>query len=212
MAEYTLYCFAQSGNSYKPALALALAGADWAPRFVDYFGGETSTPAYRAINVMGEVPVLEHNGTRLTQSGVILDYLAEVLGRFGARDNAERREILRWLLWDNHKLTSYTATYRFMRTFTKDPDPGVLKVFRGRAETAWGILNKHLAGRDYVVGDRVTIADLSLCGYLFFPDEIGVDWGQYPHVRAWLARIRGQSGWAHPYDLMPGHPLPARNN
>ena len=212
MAEYTLYCFAQSGNSYKPALALALAGADWVPRFVDYFGGETSRPAYRAINVMGEVPVLEHNGTRLTQSGVILDYLAEVLGRFGARDNAERREILRWLLWDNHKLTSYTATFRFMRTFTKDPDPAVLKVFRGRAETAWGILNKHLAGRDYVVGERLTIADLSLCGYLFFPDEIGVDWGQYPHVRAWLARIRGQPGWAHPYELMPGHPLPARNH
>ena len=212
MAEYTLYCFAQSGNSYKPALALALADADWVPRFVDYFGGETSRPAYRAINVMGEVPVLEHNGTRLTKSGVILDYLAEVLGRFGARDNAERREILRWLLWDNHKLTSYTATFRFMRTFTKDPDPAVLKVFRGRAETAWGILNKHLAGRDYVVGERLTIADLSLCGYLFFPDEIGVDWGQYPHVRAWLARIRGQPGWAHPYELMPGHPLPARNH
>lgn len=212
MAEYTLYCFAQSGNSYKPALALSLAGADWTPRFVDYFGGETSTPAYRAINIMGEVPVLEHNGARLTQSGVILDYLAEALSRFGARSGAERREILRWLLWDNHKLTSYTATYRFMRTFTKDPDPAVLKVFRTRAETAWGILNKHLAGREYVVADRLTIADLSLCGYLFFPDEIGVDWAHYPHVRDWLARIRGQPHWAHPYDLMPGHPLPIRSN
>jgi len=210
--EYTLYCFAQSGNSYKAALALALAGADWTPRFVDYFGGETSTPAYRAINVMGEAPVLEHKGARLTQSGVILDYLAEALGRFGARDGAERREILRWLLWDNHKLTSYTATYRFMRTFTKDPDPPVLKVFRTRAETAWGILNKHLAGREYVVADRLTIADLSLCGYLFFSDEIGVDWAHYPHVRDWLARIRSEPHWAHPYDLMPGHPLPARSN
>jgi glutathione S-transferase len=55
---------------------LELAGADWTPRFVDYFGGETSTPAYRAINVMGEVPVLEHGARRLSQSGVILDYLA----------------------------------------------------------------------------------------------------------------------------------------
>ena len=121
MAEYTLHCFAQSGNAYKPALALELAGADWAPRFVDYFGGETRTPAYRAINVMGEVPVLEHAGRRLSQSGVILDYLAESLGQFGPRDDDERREILRWLLFDNHKLTSYTATYRFMRTFAKDP-------------------------------------------------------------------------------------------
>ena len=56
MAEYTLHSFAQSGNAYKPALALELAGADWTPRFVDYFGGETRTPAYREINAMGEVP------------------------------------------------------------------------------------------------------------------------------------------------------------
>jgi glutathione S-transferase len=123
VAEYTLYGFAQSGNAYKPALALELAGADWAPRFVDYFGGETRTPGYRAINVMGEVPVLEHRGRHLSQSGVILDYLAETLGQFGPRDTDERREILRWLLFDNHKLTSYTATYRFMRALTKDPTP-----------------------------------------------------------------------------------------
>ena len=209
MAEYTLYCFAQSGNAYKPALALELAGADWAPRFVDFFNGETRTPEYRGINAMGEVPVLEHRGQRFSQSGVILDYLAETLGKFGPGDAAERREILRWLLWDNHKLTSYTATYRFLRTFTKDADPAVLEVFRRRAESAWGVLDAHLAGRRYVVDDRLTIADLSLCGYLFFADEIGVDWAAYPGVRGWIERIQSEPRWAHPYTLMPGHPLPA---
>ena len=54
MAEYRLYCFAQSGNAYKPALMLALCGADWEPRFVDFFNGETRTPEYRAENEMGE--------------------------------------------------------------------------------------------------------------------------------------------------------------
>jgi glutathione S-transferase len=209
MAEYTLHCFAQSGNAYKAALALELAGADWTPRFVDYFNGETRTAAYRAINVMGEVPVLEHRGACLTQSGVILDYLAETLGRFGPADAGERRELLRWLLFDNHKLTSYTATYRFMRTFVKDPDPAVLAEFRRRAEAAWGILGAHLDGRKYVVGDRLTIADLSLAGYLFYTDEIGVDWNVYPSIRDWLARMRSEPRWRHPYDLMPGHPLPA---
>ena len=208
VAEYTLYCFAQSGNCYKPALMLQLADADWAPRFVDYFGGETRTPAYRAINVMGEAPVLEHNGMRFTQSGVILDYLAETLGRFGPASAAESRDILRWLLWDNHKLTSYTATYRFLRTFTRDTDPAVLKVFRARAETAWGVLDSHLEGRRYVVGDALTIADLSLCGYLFWPEEIGVDWTAYPNIKSWLERIRGAPRWVHPYQLMPGHPRP----
>ena len=208
MPEYTLHCFAQSGNAYKPALALQLAGADWTPRFVDYFNGETRTPAYRSINVMGEVPVLEHGELRLAQSGVILDYLAETLGRFGPADAAERREVLRWLLFDNHKLTSYTATCRFMRTFAKDPDPAVQAEFRRRAETAWSVLDEHLAGRRYVVGDRLTIADLSLCGYLYWPDEIGVDWNVYPSIRDWLERIRSEPRWVHPYELMPGHPRP----
>lgn len=210
MAEYTLYCFAQSGNAYKPALALQLAGADWAPRFVDFFGGETRTPEYRAINVMGEAPVLEHRGIRLSQSGVILDYLAGTLGMFGPRDDAERREILRWLLWDNHKLTSYTATYRFLRTFTAEPDPAVVAFLRGRAENAWKVLDAHLGGRRFVVGDRLTIADLSLCGYLFWPDEIGVDWAAYPSIRDWLARVSAQPRWLHPYELMPGHPRPVQ--
>jgi glutathione S-transferase len=209
MAEYTLYCFAQSGNAYKPALALELAAADWAPRFVDYFNGETRTAAYRVINAMGEVPVLVHGGARLTQSGVILDYLTATLGRFGPADEEERREILRWLLFDNHKLTSYTATCRFMRTFAGKPEPAVLAEFRRRAESAWSVLNAHLEGRRYVVADRLTIADLSLAGYLFFDDEIGVDWNVYPSIRDWLARIRGEPRWVHPYELMPGHPRPA---
>ena len=209
MADYVLYCFAQSGNAYKAALALQLANADWEPRFVDYFGGETRTREYRAINVMGEAPLLLHNGMTLSQSGVILDYLAETLGQFGPRDAAERREILRWILFDNHKLTSYTATLRFMRTFTEAPDPAVLKFLRARAETAWGVLNAHLAGREFVVGDHLTIADFSLCGYLFWPEEIGVDWSVYPNIRDWLARISAMPRFKPPYELMPGHPRPA---
>jgi len=206
MADYLLHCFAQSGNAYKPALALELAEADWAPRFVDYFNGETKSPAYRAMNVMGEVPMLEHRGAVLCQSGVILDYLAETLGRFGPDNPVERREILRWLLWDNHKLTSYTATYRYMRTFVKNPETAVLDEFRRRAETAWAVLDAHLERRNYVVGERLTIADISLAGYLYFDDELGTDWSAFPAVRDWLARIRGEPRWVHPYELMPGHP------
>ena len=213
MAEYTLHCFAQSGNAYKAALMLELAGADWAPRFVDYFSGETRTPAYRAVNVMGEVPVLEHGDVVLSQSGVILDYLAQRFPRFGADGEVERREVLRWLLFDNHKLTSYTATYRFMRAFVADPSPAVLAEFRKRAETAWGMLDAHLKQREFVAARRLTIADLSLCGYLFFDDEIGVDWrATHPAIADWLDRIRAQPRWVAPYALMPGHPLPGRSD
>ncbi|MCF8151315.1 MAG: glutathione S-transferase C-terminal domain-containing protein [Burkholderiaceae bacterium] len=210
MAEYTLHCFAQSGNAYKPALMLALCAADWAPRFVDFFNGATRTPEYRALNVMGEVPVLEHQGQRLSQSGVILDYLAETLGRFGWQSEDERREILRWMLFDNHKFTGYTATYRYLRNFVTAADPAVLAMFRGRAESAWKVLDAHLAGREWIVARRPTIADFSLAGYVFWPEEIGVDWQDYPNIRDWSARIAALPGWQHPYQLMPGHPLPAK--
>lgn len=210
MAEYLLYGFAQSGNSYKPALYLELAGADWKARFVDYFNGETRTPEYRGINEMGEAPVLEHRGLRLSQSGAILDYLVERFGRYGWTSNGERREILRWLLWDNHKLTGYTATYRFLRALASNPRPAVVAEFGRRAEAAWKILDTHLAERKYLVGERLTIADISACGYLFFDDELGADWKRYPGIGNWLARIRAEPRWKHPYDLLPGHPIPGR--
>jgi glutathione S-transferase len=211
MPPFTLYCFAQSGNAYKAALMLNLCGADWAPRFVDFFNGETRTPEYRErINEMGEVPVLEHRDTRLAQSGVILDYLAATLGKFGSANDDERREILRWILWDNHKLTSYIATLRFFIQFQKTGETPVTEFLRGRMKGALGILDKHLARQPFAAGRKLTIADLSMCGYLYWPDEFGVSWAEYANIGAWLERIKSQPGWVHPYELMPGHPLPAK--
>jgi len=210
MAEYRLYCFAQSGNAYKAALMLSLCGADWEARFVDFFNGETRTPEFRQINQMGEVPVLEHEGRRVSQSGVILDYLAARFGTFGWADEDERREILRWLLWDNHKLTSYIGTLRFLTRFMKTGETPVTEFLRGRVQGALGVLDRHLAGRDFALGERPTIADLSMCGYLYWPDEFGVAWSDYPQIGAWLERIEALPGWVHPYELMPGHPLPEK--
>jgi glutathione S-transferase len=210
MADYRLYCFAQSGNAYKAALMLQLCGADWEPRFVDFFNGEQRTPAFRELNEMGEVPVLEHRDVRLTQSGVILDYLALRFVKFGWASDDERREILRWLLWDNHKLTSYIGTLRFLLRFMKTGETPVTEFLRGRATNALAILNRHLEGRRFAVAKRPTIADLSMCGYLYWPDEFGVDWRDHPQIAAWLERIRALPGWVHPYELMPGHPLPQR--
>jgi glutathione S-transferase len=210
MTIYRLYCFAQSGNAYKAALMLSLCGADWEPRFVDFFNGETRTEAYRQINPLGEVPVLEHAGRRLAQSGVILDYLVEGFGLFGWVDADERREILRWLLWDNHKLTSYIASLRFLTRFMGTGETPVTEFLRGRVGNALAILNGHLETRGFAVGERPTIADISMCSYLYWPDEFGVSWSDYPYVGAWLERIKALAGWVHPYELMPGHPLPDR--
>jgi glutathione S-transferase len=202
---FRLYCFAQSGNAYKVALMLNLCGAKWEPRFVDFFNGETRTPEYREkINEMGEVPVLEHGAKRLSQSGVILHYLADHFGRFQGQD---RLEVLRWMLWDNHKLTSYVATLRYMVTLAKVGEPQVHEFLRGRIKGSLGILDKHLSNSAFAAGKEPTIADLSMCGYLYWPEEFGVSWSDYPRIGEWLERIRKLPGWVHPYELMPGHPL-----
>lgn len=207
MSDMRLHCFAQSGNAYKCALMLELCGFEWEPVFVDFFNGETRSKDFVATNPMGEVPVFTHGETRLTQSGVILDYLAGLSQRFGATTEAEGREILRWLLWDNHKLTGNTATFRFLTQFAPGAvDPAVTEFLQKRMLTSFKVLNRHLGDQPFLAGDRVTIADLSVCGYLFWDDELGVDWADYPAVQAWLARIKGIEGWRHPYDLMPGHP------
>ncbi|WP_415184077.1 glutathione S-transferase N-terminal domain-containing protein, partial [Phaeovulum sp.] len=99
-----LYCFGESGSSYKVALTLSLAEMEWEPIWVDFFNGEARTPEYQAINEMGEVPVLVDGDTVLSQSAVIQDYVSSKTGKLGGRSAAERREVLRWMFWDNHKL------------------------------------------------------------------------------------------------------------
>ncbi|MEM8686838.1 MAG: glutathione S-transferase family protein [Pseudomonadota bacterium] len=211
MAEYELYCFKESGNAYKAAIMLELTGCDWSARWVDFFNGETRSDVYRQnVNVMGEVPVLNHGDVHLTQTGVILNYLSEQTGQFGGEGAEENREILRWILFDNHKLTSFVATYRFLTNFMKDADPAVTEFLMGRMIGAFKVLNAHLDGRAFVAANRPTIADLSLCGYLFWPDEFGTSWGDYPHIGAWLERLSSLPRWVAPYDLMPGGPDSAR--
>ena len=207
MSEFTLHCFAESGNAYKVALMLQLCGADWQPHRVAFFGGETRTPEFRDMNVMGEAPVLVHHRAggdfSLSQSGAILTYLSRHFGRFGHENEREEFEILRWILFDNHKLTSYTATARFIRHLRGKPeDPAAMFLYK-RAIDNWAVLEAHLAGRDWVAAPRPTIADLSLCGYLFWPDQIGADWNDYPALAGWLQRIRDLPGWAAPEALMP---------
>ena len=203
MAEYRLYCAGVSGNAYKAALMLNLSGCDWEPVVVDFLAGATRQDTFRQeVNELGEIPVLEHGPRRLTQSGAILTYLAEKTGRFGGRDEEERFEILRWILFDNHKFTSYFATLRFLVGIQKTGEGPVTEFLRGRAQTAFGIVEKHLATREFIIGDRPTIADISMVGYLYYTEETGLDRAPYPNIIGWAKRIAALPGWVPPYDLM----------
>ncbi|MDF1728900.1 MAG: glutathione S-transferase family protein [Sulfitobacter sp.] len=204
-----LYCFGESGNAYKAAIALQLSGLDWEPVKVDFFAGQTRTPEFRSsINPMGEAPVMIDGDVRLTQSGVIQDYVSEKSGKFGGRDSAERREILRWVLWDNHKLSSTAGLTRFLMNFLpEDKRPHEVITFnQGRLKGAYEVLNNQLEGRNWIVGDGPTNADFSCCGYLYYPEPFGFDRGDWPNIDRWLTRLSEQPGWKAPYDLMPGSP------
>jgi glutathione S-transferase len=203
-----LYCFGESGNAYKAALALSFADMEWEPVYVDFFNGEARGPAYRAINEMGEVPVLVDGDVTLSQSGVILDYISSKTGKLGGRSAAERREVLRWMFWDNHKLSGVAGTTRFLMNFLPaDKRPEAVIAFnQGRLKAAYTILNDHLAKSDWIVGDQVTIADLSCCGYLFYQEPFGFIRTDWPNIDRWLGQISDLPGWKHPYDLMPGNP------
>jgi len=212
MPEYQLYCFAQSGNAYRAALMLNLIGADWAPVFVDFFkGGQTRTPEYRTtVNEMGEVPVLAHGDKKLSQSGVILTYLAERSGKFRPEGEDERLEAMRWIIFDNQKVNGFLGPYRFLRNWAKPtPDESVFKFLKGRIDGNLAIVNKRLTGRPFMLGERPTIADISLVAYLYYPpEEFGFDVrADHPSIAAWLDRVKALPGWKHPYDLMPGHPM-----
>jgi glutathione S-transferase len=205
---YRLHGFCQSGNTFKVAFLLRALGQAWEPQFVDFMNGATRSGEWRdATNEMGEVPVLDDGSRRLTQSGVILSYLAAKHGAYGGHNEDERLEVLRWLLFDNHKFTSYFASYRFMKAFGPvQPDAAVMAWLRGRLDNSFAILDKHLQGRTFVVGEQPTIADFSICGYLFYPvEESGYEVAaRFAHVGTWLERVRALPGWANPYDILPG--------
>jgi glutathione S-transferase len=208
--SYRLHYFPESGNSYKLALMLTLCGQSFEGVWTDFGGGVTRTAEWRrTVNPMGEIPVLEIDGERLTQTAPILLMLAEQYGRFGGETSKEKFELLRWLFWDNHKLTGYMATYRFLRTFTQSPNKDVLHFLRRRIDDFLWILETHLQSSVFMIGDKPSVADFSMMAYLHYPsDEHGYDFASsHPAVHGWLQRMSALPGWKSAYDLLPGKRL-----
>jgi len=203
--DMRLHCFGESGNAYKAALTLTLADQPWDVAFVDFFNGATRTPEYRTLNVMGEVPVLEDGDIILTQSGVIQDYISSKTGKLGGRSAAERREVLRWMFFDNHKVSGLAGPLRFNMNFLppEKRNTDVNDFLAMRLASGLKVMETHLAGREWLAGAEITIADLACCGYLYYPEDFTFARRDYPNIDRWLDAIAALPGWKHPYDLMP---------
>lgn len=209
MTDYTLHCIVESGNAYKVALMLELCAEDWQPQWLDFFKGAARTPEFLQMSNMAEIPLLidHQNGDKAySQSGVILTLLAERTGKFGGKDREEELEILRWLLWDNHKMTGNFSVLRVLTKFQGKGDSPEANFMRARVDAALATLETHLSENEWVVGGKPTIADISICGYLFWPDHVNMTWDEHPAIAKWLERIKLLENWASPEALMPSGP------
>ena len=202
-----LHCFGESGNSYKAALTLQLSGLKWRPEKIDFFNGATRTEEFKSLNVLGEAPVMVDGNTTLTQSGAIQQYVVDKSGKLGGLPQ-DKYEILRWVLFDNHKMSSQAGNTRFMMNFLpeKHRNEEVIKFMQGRLHAAYLLLNTVLQDKDWLVGSEITIADIANCGYLFYSEPFGFDRDKWENIDRWLSNIEETPGWKHPYDLMPGNP------
>ena len=202
-----LHCFGESGNAYKAALTLELAGINWSPVYVDFFGGAARSDGYRDLNIMAEAPILVQGDFSLSQSGAIQQWVVDQTGNLGGSPE-DKYEVLRWVLFDNHKMSSQAGMTRFLMNFLpEDKRPlEVIKFMQGRVLGALKILDTHLESRSWIIGNTMTIADIANCGYLFYPEPYGFTRANWSNIDSWLSRIEATKGWKHPYDLMPGNP------
>ncbi len=197
----TLYGSFTSSSSYKPMLFLSLSGLPFSFRTVNLKKGVQKEAAHLAINRYGQVPVLAHRGLLIVQSNVVLDYLARTTGFFEGRTEQERWRAREWLSWENDAITNVAKVRHYSRF--RQVDPAVMDYFRPLAEGALDFIDKALDGRDWLVGDACTIADIGCWGRMVFMAEGGMSMDGRPNLRGWATRLRAMAGFALPYDLIP---------
>lgn len=189
-----LYHHPLSGHAHRARLFLSLLGVPHEAVEVDLKAGGHKRPEFLALNPFGQVPVLDDDGTVVSDSNAILVYVARKLGRTDwLPDDAEgEAAVQRWLSVAAGELAYGPAAARLVTVFgaTFSPEEVI-----GRAHTLLGRLEAHLTGRDWLVGERPTIADVSLYSYLARAPEGNVDLSGYPTVNAYLRRIEALPGF-----------------
>jgi len=192
-----LYDYLDSGNGYKARLLLALLGIPYELVEIDILQGKSRTPEFLARNPNGRIPVLEiSDGVFLAESNAILFYLAEGT-RFLPGDRLERARVLQWMFFEQYSHEPNIATARFWRRHLElTPERLVAleqKMTLGHAALA--VMERHLAARDYFVGDGSTIADIALYAYTHVAEQGGFALDGYVKVREWLARVAAEPGY-----------------
>jgi glutathione S-transferase len=204
-ARFTLHGIWLSGPTYKVGLCLRLAGEPFDYVQINLPAGEHKSPDYVAMHRYGQVPLLvdNQNGRRLVQSAAILEYLADTLGRFGGNSLDERLHVREWMYWEFDRLATNVYRARGARLGFRPTPEVMLEDLMGQGRTALGVLDRHLAGRDWLVGEGPTIADIDIYGVVAYAPEAGYDLSLTPNLQAWMGRIAALPNYLGPQDCLP---------
>jgi len=195
-----LHEYSASGNCYKIRLAAAYLGLDLQRREYDILKGETRTAGFLAnVNPNGRIPVLQVGERFIPESNAACFYLADGT-ELVPDDRFDRADMLRWMFFEQYNHEPNVATLRFWLAFLgeerlSDVQRSLLPGKREAGEAALRLMDEHLAGRDWFVGSRLSLADIALYAYTHVADEGGFDLGRYPAVTAWIARIASMPGY-----------------
>lgn len=202
-AGFHLYGNRESGHSYKIKLLLTVAGVPHSYTEIDLMQPREARPEpFRSLTKFGEVPLLVHGEQTLVQSDSILYYLANHLKAFGGESPERLDRSREWLFWESNRIAMSLPHIRFARKFAPEQySEGALQWLKQRYESDIARLEQEFAdGRRFILGDDASIADFALCGYMFWPEQAGVEFPA--QVNRWLDNIRALPGWKHPYELM----------
>ena len=193
-----VYDFTGSGNGYKTWLLLSQLGLPFQRIERDILKGETRTPEFLKKNPNGRIPTLElDDGTFLFESGAILWYLAEGTP-FAPADRLARAKTLQWMFFEQYSHEPYVAVARFWKHFFDKLTPqqeAALPDIMKKGYAALDVMEKHLATNTFFVDNRYGLADIALYGYTHVAHEGEFDLSRYPHINAWLARVKAQPGY-----------------
>jgi glutathione S-transferase len=199
MERLVLHEYAQSGNCYKVRLTAALLGLPIERRDYDILKGETRTPEFLSrVNANGRIPVLQIGDRFIPESNAACFYLADG-SRLIPEDRFERASMLRWMFFEQYNHEPNVATLRFWIAFVgeeqlAEAQRAQIGAKRAAGEAALGLMDEHLSGRGFFVGDRLSLADIALYAYTHVAEEGGFRLGDFPALSAWLERVAAEPG------------------
>jgi glutathione S-transferase len=180
-----------SGNCYKIALLLSHLDTPYEWVHIDILTGASHTPAFLARNPIGKIPVLElPDGRNLFESNAILNFLADGTALLPS-DPWLRALVLQWQFFEQYSHEPYIATARYIAKYLGLPESrrAEYQAKQTGGHAALGVMETQLSRHDFFVGERFTIADISLYAYTQVADEGGFSLDGYPAIRRWLARV-----------------------